>query len=88
MLWLAFVDSGHVTDVAAGENRGVRLRHDNVVRSLHGPFPVDANGAAVAAVTLAYPADPGGSPTVVAFVQDTRNGDVLQALAAPDCRDP
>ena len=37
---------------------------------------------------FASPANPGVSPTVVAFVQDTRNGDVLQALAAPDCRDP
>jgi hypothetical protein len=88
VMWLAFVDSGHVTDVAAGENRGARLRHDNVVRSLHGPYSVDANGAAVATVALASPASPGTSPTVVAFVQDTRNGDVLQALAAPDCRDP
>ena len=87
-LWLAYVDSGHVTDVAAGENRGVRLRHDNVVRSLHGPFPVDANGAATPARRFASPADPGESPTVVAFVQDMRNGDVLQALAATDCRDP
>ncbi len=87
-LWLAFVDSGHVTDVAAGENRGVRLRHDNVVRSLQGPYPVGANGTAVAAVTLASPANPGTSPAIVAFVQDTRNGDVLQALAAPNCRNP
>lgn len=87
-LWLAYVDSGHVTDVAAGENRGVRLRHDNVVRSLHGPYPVDANGAAAASVALTSPANPGASPAIVAFVQDSRNGDVLQALAAPDCRDP
>ena len=88
VLWLAFVDSGHVTDVAAGENRGARLRHDNVVRSLHGPYPVDGNGIASASLTLALPAIQGTAPTIVAFVQDTRNGDVLQALTARDCRDP
>jgi hypothetical protein len=88
VLWLAFVDSGHVTDVAAGENRGMRLRHDNVVRSLHGPYPVDGNGTASASLTLALPAIQGTAPTIVAYVQDTRNGDVLQALTARDCRDP
>ena len=88
VLWLAFVDSGHVTDVAAGENRGARLRHDNVVRALHGPYPVDVNGTASVSLTLTLPAIQGAVPTIVAFVQDTRNGEVLQALAAPDCREP
>ena len=87
-LWLAYVDSGHVTDVAAGENRGVRLRHDNVVRALHGPYRVDGSGAAAATLTVAPASQPGSNAAVVAFVQDSRNGDVLQALAAPDCRDP
>ncbi len=87
VLWLAYVDSGHVTDVAAGENRGVRLRHDNVVRSLHGPYRVDASGATAASLAVAPPADRGTAPMVVAFVQDTKNGDVLQALASSDCRE-
>jgi hypothetical protein len=86
VLWVAFADSGHVTDVAAGENRGVRLRHDNVVRSLHGPYPVDTQGAAAATLSLALPKDPGTAPIVVAFVQDTKNGDVLQALGLAGCR--
>ena len=85
VLWLAYVDSGHVTDVAAGENRGVRLRHDNVVRSLHGPYRVDAAGTAAASLALAPPANPGNAPMVVAFVQDTKNGDVLQVLGSPAC---
>jgi len=42
MLWLAYTDNGLVTDVKAGENRGVRLTHDHVVRALYGPYPVDA----------------------------------------------
>jgi hypothetical protein len=86
VLWIAYADSGHVTKVAAGENRGATLRHDHVVRSLHGPFPVDANGAGAAAMTQKLPTDAGSVPMVVAFVQDTSNGDVLQALASSDCR--
>ena len=31
-LWLAYTSSGLATDVKAGENRGVRLTHDHVVR--------------------------------------------------------
>jgi hypothetical protein len=86
VLWLVYADSGHATDVAAGENRGARLRHDNVVRSLHGPYPVDARGTAAATLSLALPREAGTAPMVVAFVQDTKNGDVLQALGLPACR--
>lgn len=86
VLWVAYADSGHVTEVAAGENRGATLRHDHVVRSLHGPFPIDANGAGAAALTQKLPTDAGSAATIVAFVQDMKNGDVLQALALSDCR--
>jgi len=86
VMWIAYADSGHVTAVAAGENRGARLRHDHVVRSLHGPFPVDAVGAVTAAVSLVPPSEAGSAPMIVAFVQDTQTGDLLQALASSDCR--
>jgi hypothetical protein len=86
VLWIAYTDSGHVTDVGAGENRGERLRHDHVVRALHGPFPVDARGDAVATITQKPPADPGETPSVVAFVQHMSSADVLQAVAATNCR--
>jgi hypothetical protein len=85
-LWIAYADSGHVSAVAAGENRGARLRHDHVVRSLHGPFPVDARANGETALTLQLPKERGSVPTVVAFVQDSGNGDVLQAIAVSDCR--
>ena len=85
-LWIAYTDSGLVSDVKAGENRGVQLRHDHVVRSLHGPYPVDAAGTAAAALVLASPRESGQSPTLVAFVQDSKDGDVLQTLALPACR--
>jgi len=85
-LWIAYADSGHVTQVGAGENRGARLRHDHVVRSLYGPFPVDANGESRVSVHQKAPDESGATPRVVAFVQDMMNGDVLQALAVTDCR--
>jgi hypothetical protein len=87
-LWLAYADSGHATDVAAGENRGVRLTHDHVVRSLQGPFALDANGAAARDVVMPTPRDPGRLPVVVAFVQDGNNGDILQSLALAACHAP
>jgi len=85
VLWLAYADSGLVSDVKAGENRGVRLIHDHVVRSLHGPFAVNAKGEAAASVAIPIPAERGRAPVLVAFVQDAKNGDVLQTLTLPAC---
>jgi hypothetical protein len=85
VLWLAYADSGHVTQVAGGENRGVRLVHDHVVRSLYGPYAVDADGSAKTNIAPAPPGESGTSPVIVAFVQDTATGDVLQALVLPLC---
>jgi len=85
-IWVAFADSGHVTEVAAGENRGARLRHDHVVRSLEGPFLLDGGGRGEATLLVPLPGQPGSAPTVVAFVQNRRTGDVLQALALQNCR--
>jgi len=82
-LFVALTDSRLVSDVKAGENAGVRLTHDHVVRALRGGIPVNAGGEVAADVTFPVPAESGSSPAVVAFVQNTDNGDVLQALAVP-----
>jgi hypothetical protein len=84
-LWLAWTDSGLSSEVKAGENRGVRLAHDHVVRSWSGPFAPGGNGAIDAVATLARPAEAGQSPALVAVVQDTKSGDVLQTLTLPAC---
>jgi hypothetical protein len=44
---------------------------------------VNASGEAGGDVTFSLPAETGVAPTLVAFVQNTDNGDVLQALALP-----
>ena len=84
-LWVAYTESGLVSDVKAGENRGVRLAHDHVVRAWHGPFPADAKGAAGATVTIPRPAEHGRTPAVVAVVLDGKTGEVLQTLTTPGC---
>ena len=80
VVFVAYTDSGLVSDVKAGENRGVQLHHDHVVRALYGPFPVDHAGEARATVTIVPPKERGSSPAIVAFVQDRANGEVLQTL--------
>jgi hypothetical protein len=82
---IAYVDSGLVSDVKAGENRGVRLSHDHVVRALKSA-PAAGNPFNHTA-RFSRPSEAGVAPTLVAFVQNTANGDVLQTLALPlaDC---
>lgn len=87
-LYVALADDGLKSDVKAGENAGVRLAHDNVVRAFRaGPSP-DAGGEMRWQVKLPAPVEAGSASTVVAFVQNAATGDVLQALALPlgaDC---
>jgi len=83
VLYVALADDGLASDVKAGENAGVRLVHDHVVRLFRaGPAP-DANGDVQWSVTLPLPSEAGSASTVVAFVQTPGAGDVLQALALP-----
>ena len=56
-LFVALADSRLVSDVKAGENAGVRLTHDHVVRALRGGVAVDASGEARGDVAFAIPAD-------------------------------
>jgi hypothetical protein len=84
-LSIAYVDSGLVSDVKAGENRGVQLTHDHVVRALKtAPSTGDQSNFSA---RFTKPAEAGVAPTLVAIVQNAATGDVLQALALPlsDC---
>ena len=79
-LFIVYADSGLHSDVRAGENRGVRLSHEHVVRSLQAFGPPDAQGRIVAHADVARPREAGRAPMLVAFVQRASNGDVLQTL--------
>jgi hypothetical protein len=76
---IAYVDSGLVSEVKAGENKGARLTHDHVVRALKSA----SLAGAPFSTRFTVPSEPGVSPTLVAFVQNAATGDVLQAVALP-----
>jgi hypothetical protein len=82
-LYVAFTDDGLASEVKAGENAGVRLTHDHVVRLLRSAPAFDANGEVHWEISLPLPAEHGSGSTVIAFVQNGRTGEVLQALAVP-----
>lgn len=78
-LFLAVTESKLASTVRAGENRGSVLRHDHVVRALIGPLAMPGGTLAEHREVIL---EPGWQTTrlgVVAFVQDGRNGHVLQA---------
>lgn len=87
-LLLAYVDGGHRTDVPRGENAGVTLAHEHVVRALQTSGAPDAAGRLSAEATFDIPADAGTHPQLVAFVERDAARAVLQsaALALDRCR--
>jgi hypothetical protein len=82
-LFVAYADSGLVSQIGAGENRGLRLTHDDVVRTLRLAGRESGTGRIDATMTLARPVERGAHPMVVAFVEQASTGEVLQALALP-----
>jgi hypothetical protein len=86
-LFIALTQGNLSTPVKAGENSGVTLHHDHVVREWIGPIELGADGRARFSRALALPrgAAP-GDLTVSAVVQRQGSGDVLQALALPVCK--
>ena len=83
-VFLALYESRLSSQVKAGENRGVTLKHDNVVRRWIGPIPLQEAGMVARTLPLERdwkPKDLG----VAGFVQDTASGEVLQATALAAC---
>jgi hypothetical protein len=76
-----------ISDVKAGENHGVSLQHDRVVRFWSAPVALDAqSGRATWRQSINLPADwKRANLGVAALVQDVRQGKVLQAVAMPAC---
>lgn len=79
-LYAALVQNGLVNTVHAGENTGRTLHHEHVVRKLLGPFDL----AKTIEQTVSIPAStPPDRLEFVAFVQNPKTGEVLQALSVP-----
>ena len=94
-LYIVLTENNLVSRVTAGENKGALLKHNHVVRELSGPIqiPVDAgsstdnaNSAGEIKTTISLPKDwKRENLNLVAFVQNNRSGQVLQAVSVPVC---
>jgi hypothetical protein len=88
-LYIALSENNLVSRVTAGENKGVSLKHDHVVRELSGPFQLTpaANGStAEIKRAMNIPKEwKREDMNLVAFVQNTRSGEILQAISIPAC---
>lgn len=86
VLYVALFEGKLETQVAAGENRGRTLRHENVVRQLHGPVEFGADGTAIFAREVSPPSGWKLSNLgVAAFIELPGRADVLQAVALSGC---
>ena len=90
-LFIAVTENNLASRVTAGENKGVLLKHDHVVRELIGPLAVDSKDRAlgnfpVRRIVLLAQDWKRSDLSLVAFVQNSRTGEVLQALSTPLCR--
>lgn len=87
-LYLALAENGLVSNVTRGENGGATLQHDHVVRAWIGPIRFNSGTVRVQREIALPAAWKRTQLSVIAFVQDARNGKVLQALAAQQCTAP
>ncbi|MES2182185.1 MAG: DUF1223 domain-containing protein, partial [Pseudomonadota bacterium] len=73
-----------VSQVNAGENNGRELKHDYVVRDFLGAYQLNSKNEFSKNITL-KPEWKGRNAGAVIFVQDVRNGAILQSLQLPFC---
>ena len=85
-LYAAVTESGLSTKVKAGENRGATLPHDHVVRHWLKPVSLKDGGAQLSQAVGVSAEQAKKGINVVAFVQNARTGEVLQAVTTGACR--
>ena len=83
-IFIAIYENKLVSQINAGENNGRELKHDYVVRDLLGAYQMSNQNEFSKSITLT-PAWKVKNAGAVIFVQDTRNGEVLQSLQLPFC---
>jgi hypothetical protein len=84
-LFVALTENHLVSNVARGENRGATLTHEHVVRSWMGPFRLVDGSAQQQLALSAADQQRFAHGELVAFVQNERTGQVLQAVGLPAC---
>lgn len=83
-LYLAVYENNLHSDVQSGENRGRRLRHDYVVRSLTGPIEMAGKDLTRwDGKLILSPEWKTEDLGLAAFVQSAKTGEILQASAKP-----
>lgn len=83
-IFIAIYENKLSSQVNAGENNGRELKHDYVVRDFLGAYQLSNNNEFSKNITL--PAEwRNRNAGAVIFVQDSRNGEVLQSLQLPFC---
>jgi hypothetical protein len=89
-VFVALYENKLTSHINAGENNGRTLKHDYVVRTLFGGYPLESQARPnQSAISKQFNLDPrwqnreGGA---VVFAQNMRNGEILQSLALPFCR--
>lgn len=82
--YIALVEDGLASRVRAGENRGVTLHHDHVVRAFAGPLPL---AQAQTDLTVPSDVDPAHA-SLIAFAQNPQDGTIAQVATLPlaQCR--
>lgn len=83
-IFVAIYENKLVSQVNAGENNGRELKHDYVVREFLGAYQFSNKNEFAKSIAL-KPEWKGRQAGAVIFVQDSRNGDILQSLALPFC---
>jgi hypothetical protein len=81
---VALTQDGLASEVKAGENAGKRLAHEHVVRAWEPGLSVGPGGDLHRSVRFTLPSDR-GLLSIVAFAENARTGEVLQAVALPLC---
>lgn len=83
-IFIALYENKLVSQVNAGENNGRELKHDYVVRDLLGAYQL--NNKNEFSKNISLPAEwKNRNAGAVIFVQDSRNGEIIQSLQLPFC---
>ena len=83
-IFIAIYENKLVSQVNAGENNGRELKHDYVVRDFLGAYHLsNKNEFSKSIVLKAEWKNPNAGAVI--FVQDSRNGEILQSLQLPFC---
>lgn len=84
-LYLAMTEGRLTSTVTRGENRGATLTHNHVVREWLGPYALNELGSGLIQGIELQGQWNRAQLNLVAFVQDQRDGRILQAVSAHGC---